>query len=46
LDAWLETPPRNPKLDLEVLLRLLFADQTARATLDRRLEETAAGAHR
>jgi PadR family transcriptional regulator, regulatory protein AphA len=33
-------------LDFEVLLRLLFADQTDKATLDRCLAETAEGARR
>lgn len=41
LHAWFATPPRNPQLDFEALLRLLFADQTDKATLDRCLEETA-----
>lgn len=41
LDAWFATPPRSPQLDFEVLLRLLFADQTDKATLDRCLEESA-----
>jgi PadR family transcriptional regulator AphA len=44
LDAWFATPPRNPQLDFETLLRVLFADQTDKATLDRWLEETADGA--
>jgi PadR family transcriptional regulator, regulatory protein AphA len=44
LHAWFATPPRNPQLDFEALLRLLFADQTDKATLDRCLEETAEGA--
>jgi PadR family transcriptional regulator AphA len=44
LHAWFATPPRNPQLDFEALLRLLFADQTDKATLDRCLEETAAHA--
>ena len=46
LRAWFATPPRNPQLDFEALLRLLFADQTDKATLDRCLEETAEGARR
>jgi PadR family transcriptional regulator, regulatory protein AphA len=46
LDAWFATPPRDPQLDFEVLLRLLFADQTDKATLDRCLEETAESARR
>lgn len=41
LDDWFATPPRSPQLDFEALLRLLFADQTDKATLDRCLEETA-----
>jgi DNA-binding PadR family transcriptional regulator len=41
LQAWFATPPRNPQLDFETLLRLLFADQTDKATLDGWLEETA-----
>ena len=41
LHAWFETPPRSPQLDFEALLRLLFADQTDTATLDRCLAETA-----
>jgi PadR family transcriptional regulator, regulatory protein AphA len=44
LHAWFATPPRTPQLDFEALLRLLFADQTDKATLDRCLEETAEGA--
>ena len=44
LQDWFATPPRPPQLDFEALLRLLFADQTDQATLDRCLEETAAGA--
>ena len=44
LHAWFATPPRNPQLDFEALLRLLFADQRDKATLDRCLEETADGA--
>jgi PadR family transcriptional regulator AphA len=44
LHAWFATPARNPQLDFEALLRLLFADQTDKATLDRCLEETAEGA--
>jgi DNA-binding PadR family transcriptional regulator len=44
LDAWFATPPRNPQLDFEALLRLLFADQTDKASLDRCLEEAADGA--
>jgi PadR family transcriptional regulator, regulatory protein AphA len=44
LDAWFATPPRSPQLDFEALLRLLFADQTDTATLDRCLEETAENA--
>jgi DNA-binding PadR family transcriptional regulator len=44
LHAWFATPPRNPQLDFEALLRLLFADQTDTATLDRCLEETAENA--
>jgi DNA-binding PadR family transcriptional regulator len=46
LDAWFATPPRDPQLDFEPLLRLLFADQTDKATLDRCLEETAESARR
>jgi PadR family transcriptional regulator, regulatory protein AphA len=38
------TTPRAPQLDFEALLRLLFADQTDKATLDRCLAETAEGA--
>jgi len=41
LHAWFATPPRSPQLDFEALLRLLFADQTDKATLDRCLAETA-----
>jgi PadR family transcriptional regulator, regulatory protein AphA len=41
LQAWLATPPRAPQLDFEALLRLLFADQTDKATLDRCLAATA-----
>jgi hypothetical protein len=41
LHAWFATPPRSPQLDFEALLRLLFADQTDKATLDRCLEDTA-----
>jgi DNA-binding PadR family transcriptional regulator len=41
LAAWFATPPRDPQLEFEALLRLLFADQTDKATLDRCLEETA-----
>jgi len=44
LDDWLATPPRSPQLDFEALLRLLFADQTDKATLDRCLQQTAADA--
>jgi PadR family transcriptional regulator, regulatory protein AphA len=44
LHTWMATPPRDPQLDFEVLLRLLYADQTDKATLDRYLEETAANA--
>jgi DNA-binding PadR family transcriptional regulator len=40
LQAWFETPPRDPQLEFETLLRMLFADQTDAATLDRWLEET------
>jgi DNA-binding PadR family transcriptional regulator len=46
LHAWFATPPRDPQLDFEALLRLLFADQTDKATLDGWLEETADGARR
>jgi DNA-binding PadR family transcriptional regulator len=46
LHAWFATPPRDPQLDFEVLLRLLFADQTDKTTLDRCLEETAESARR
>jgi PadR family transcriptional regulator, regulatory protein AphA len=46
LQAWFETSPRDPQLDFEALLRLLFADQTDKATLDRWLEETADTARR
>jgi DNA-binding PadR family transcriptional regulator len=41
LQDWFATPPRDPQLEFETLLRLLFADQTDTATLDRCLEETA-----
>jgi PadR family transcriptional regulator, regulatory protein AphA len=41
LHGWFATPPRDPQLEFEALLRLLFADQTDKATLDRCLEETA-----
>jgi PadR family transcriptional regulator, regulatory protein AphA len=44
LQAWFATPPRPPQLDFEALLRLLFADQTDKATLDRCLAEAAEGA--
>jgi PadR family transcriptional regulator AphA len=44
LHAWFTTPPRNPQLDFEALLRLLFADQTDKATLDRCLQESAGNA--
>jgi DNA-binding PadR family transcriptional regulator len=44
LRAWLATPPRDPQLEFEALLRLLFADQTDKDTLDRCLEETASRA--
>jgi hypothetical protein len=37
----LATPIRDPQLEFETLLRLLFADQTDNATLDRWLDETA-----
>ena len=46
LQEWFTTPPRSPQLDFEALLRLLFADQTDNATLDRWLEETAESARR
>jgi PadR family transcriptional regulator AphA len=46
LQAWLATPPRDPQLDFEALLRLLFADQTDKETVDRWLEETADTARR
>jgi PadR family transcriptional regulator AphA len=46
LQAWFTTPPRSPQLDFEALLRLLFADQTDTATLDRSLQETADNARR
>ena len=39
--TWLATPIRDPQLEFETLLRLLFADQTDKATLDRWLDETA-----
>jgi PadR family transcriptional regulator, regulatory protein AphA len=41
LGEWFATPPRDPQLDFEALLRLLFADQTDTATVDRWLEQTA-----
>jgi DNA-binding PadR family transcriptional regulator len=41
LHTWFATPPREPQLEFEKLLRLLFADQTDVATLDRCLGETA-----
>lgn len=41
LRDWFATPPRSPQLDFEALLRLLFGDQTDKATLDRCLQETA-----
>ena len=40
LQAWF-APPRDPDLNFEALLQVLFADQTDKATLDRSLEETA-----
>jgi PadR family transcriptional regulator, regulatory protein AphA len=46
LRDWFATPPRDPQLDFEALLRLLFADQTDKATLDRCLAETAESARR
>lgn len=46
LQDWFATPPRPPQLEFEALLRLLFADQTDTATLDRWLEETADDARR
>ncbi|HWC67244.1 MAG TPA: PadR family transcriptional regulator [Acidimicrobiales bacterium] len=46
LHAWFATPPRDPQLGFEALLRLMFADQTDKATLDRCLEETAESARR
>jgi DNA-binding PadR family transcriptional regulator len=46
LDIWLAAPPKDPQLDFEALLRLLFADQTDQATLDRCLAETAGSAQR
>jgi DNA-binding PadR family transcriptional regulator len=46
LHAWFATPPRAPQLDFETLLRMLFADQTDKATLDRCLTETAESARR
>jgi PadR family transcriptional regulator, regulatory protein AphA len=46
LQAWFTTPPRDPDLNFEALLRVLFADQTDKATLDRSLEETAESARR
>jgi PadR family transcriptional regulator, regulatory protein AphA len=46
LHAWFATPTREPQLDFEALLRLLFADQTDKATVDRWLEETADTARR
>jgi DNA-binding PadR family transcriptional regulator len=44
LGAWFATPPRDPQLDFETLLRLLFADQTDKATIDQWLEEAAESA--
>jgi DNA-binding PadR family transcriptional regulator len=44
LRAWFATPPRNPQLDFEALLRLLFADQTDKATIDRWLQDAAESA--
>jgi DNA-binding PadR family transcriptional regulator len=41
LHAWFATPPRDPQLEFETLLRLLFADQTDKDTLARWLDETA-----
>jgi DNA-binding PadR family transcriptional regulator len=41
LQAWFTTPTRGPQLEFEALLRLLFADQADKATLERWLEETA-----
>ena len=41
LRAWFATPTRDPQLEFEALLRLLFADQTDKSTLDRCLKETA-----
>jgi DNA-binding PadR family transcriptional regulator len=46
LQAWFTTPARDPDLNFETLLRVLFADQTDKATLDRSLEETAESARR
>jgi PadR family transcriptional regulator, regulatory protein AphA len=46
LEEWFATPPRSPQLDFEALLRMLFADQTDKATVDRWLEETADEARR
>jgi hypothetical protein len=46
LHAWFATPPRDPQLDFETLLRMLFADQTDKATLDQCLADTAHGARR
>jgi DNA-binding PadR family transcriptional regulator len=44
LRAWFATPTRDPQLEFEALLRLLFADQTDKSTLDRCLKETATSA--
>jgi DNA-binding PadR family transcriptional regulator len=41
LEGWFATPVRSPQLDFEALLRMLFADQTDKATLCRCLQETA-----
>ncbi|HEY8545016.1 MAG TPA: PadR family transcriptional regulator [Acidimicrobiales bacterium] len=41
LRDWFGTPPQHPQLDFEALLRLLFADRTDAATLDRTLAATA-----
>jgi PadR family transcriptional regulator, regulatory protein AphA len=41
LGTWFATPPRAPQLDFEALLRVLFADQTDKDTVDRWLEQTA-----
>jgi DNA-binding PadR family transcriptional regulator len=46
LEAWFHTPPRDPQLDFEPLLRVLFADHSDKGTLDQCLQHTAESARR